>query len=145
MTAEAQETSGNLKWLLEDLVTRVHGTHGAVLLSADGLATAAHGVDREQAERLAAIAANMCSTARAAALTVRDASELQRVLTETADTLIFVTMAGESSVLAVTAGKDASSRAVGHEMAKFVSAVQPFLATPARGAPGFRGPGISPS
>jgi len=121
-----------LDWLLEDLIKRVPHAGSAVLLSADGLPTAAYGLDRDHADQLAAIASNLLSTARAAGLRFGGGDGVRQVVAELDAVLLFVSSAGDRSVLAVLAGREADARVVGYEMTQMVSSVQPFLATPAR-------------
>ena len=56
----------DLGWLLRGLVEHVPHTRSAVLLSADGLATAAYGLDPDPADHLSAIASGLFSLARTA-------------------------------------------------------------------------------
>jgi predicted regulator of Ras-like GTPase activity (Roadblock/LC7/MglB family) len=133
LESDAPPGSGSgLGWLLEDLVTRVPHTSGAVLLSADGLATAACGLGRDRADHLAVIAASLFSTGKAAGAALGGPGEVRQVAVELAGALLFVSSAGEGSVLAVTAGREADARVVGYEMTQLVKSVQPFLATLAR-------------
>ena len=142
MTSDSLPGDGSeLGWLLGDLIGRVPHARSAVLLSSDGLPTAAHGLDRDQADQLAAIASNLFSTARAAALRFGGDS-VRQVVAELEAVLLFVSSAGERSVLAVLAGQDADARVVGYEMAQLVNSVRPFLATAAR-APGDGSPGAA--
>ncbi|WP_205632257.1 roadblock/LC7 domain-containing protein, partial [Streptomyces ossamyceticus] len=56
-TTRATGRSGELDWLLDDLVLRVHEVRHAVVLSNDGLAVGAStDLAREDAEHLAAVA-----------------------------------------------------------------------------------------
>jgi predicted regulator of Ras-like GTPase activity (Roadblock/LC7/MglB family) len=137
MVNDVPDSDPDLGWLLEGLVTRVPQTRGAVLLSADGLATAACGLDRDRADQLAVIAASLFSVGKAVGTvlggTVLGGSgEVRQVAVELVGALLFVSSAGESSVLAVTAGREADAQLVGYEMAQLVKSVQPFLAIPAR-------------
>jgi len=144
MTSDGLPGDGSeLGWLLEDLIGRVPHARSAVLLSSDGLPTAARGLDRDQADQLAAIASNLFSTARAAGLRFGGGDGVRQVVAELEAALLFVSSAGERSVLAVLAGQAADARVVGYEMAQLVNSVRPFLATAARvpdgGSPGAAG------
>lgn len=121
-----------LGWLLEELIGRVPHARSAVLLSADGLPTAACGIDRDHADQLAAIASTLFSTARAAGSRFTGSEGVRQVIAELDAALLFVSSAGDRSVLAVLAGREADARVVGYEMTQLVNSVQPFLATPAR-------------
>jgi predicted regulator of Ras-like GTPase activity (Roadblock/LC7/MglB family) len=122
----------DLGWLLRSLVESVPHTRSAVLLSADGLATAAHGLLRDSADQLSAIASGLFSIARTAAVRFGGSDGVRQVVVELDDTLLFVSSAGYGSVLAVIAGREADPGVLGYQMAQLVKSVQPFLATPAR-------------
>jgi predicted regulator of Ras-like GTPase activity (Roadblock/LC7/MglB family) len=57
--------SDDLTWLLESLPERIPGAR-SVLLSADGLVKAAHGLDTDDADHLAAVAPGLHSLAAGA-------------------------------------------------------------------------------
>lgn len=126
----------DLGWLLKDLVERVPGTRGAVLLSADGLTKATHGIDTDGGEQLAAIASGLFSLARGAGGRFGASDRVRQVVVELDDLMLFVSWAGPGSVLAVLAGRDADAGVLGYEMSKLIKSVRPFLATPARTAHG---------
>lgn len=121
-------------WLLDRLITDVPGARCAVLLASDGLATAFSGLDKDGADQMAAITAGLLSTARAAGATFGRgaAPEVRQVLVELAEDLLFVSSAGEGSVLALLADREASPRVAGQQIAQFVGALRAHLATPAR-------------
>lgn len=124
----------DLGWLLRGLVERVPHTRSAVLLSADGITTAAHGLDSNSADHLAAIASGLFSVARTAAAKFGRSDGVRQVVAELDDTMMFTSSAGFGSVLTVLADRDADAGVLGYEMAQLVKAVRPFLATPARRA-----------
>jgi len=121
-----------LAWLLRGLVERVPRTRSAVLLSADGLTSAAHGVDADSADHLSAIASGLFSIARSAAARFGSSDGVRQVVAELDDTLLFVSSAGYGSVLTVLADREADAGVLGYEMSQLVKSVRPFLATPAR-------------
>lgn len=123
-----------LTWLLRGLVERVPRTRIAVLLSADGLTSAAHGVDPDGADHLSAIASGLFSIARSAAAKFGTSDGVRQVVAELDDTLLFVSSAGYGSVLTVLADRDADAGVLGYEMSQLVKSVHPFLATPTRHA-----------
>lgn len=128
-------TSGqgaDLSWLLRGLVEHVPHTRSAVLLSADGLATAAYGLERDPADQLSAIASGLFSLARTAAARFGGSDGVRQVVAELDDTLLFVSAAGAGSVLTVLAGREADPGVLGYEMSQLVKSVRPFLATAAR-------------
>lgn len=122
----------DLGWLLRGLVERVPRTRSAVLLSADGLATAAYGLDQDPADHLSAIASGLFSLARTAAVRFGGSDGVRQVVAELDDTLMFVSSAGYGSVLAVLADRETDAGILGYEMSQLVKSVRPFLATPTR-------------
>ena len=121
-----------LGWLLRGLVEQVPHTRSAVLLSSDGLATAAYGLRPDPADQLSAIASGLFSLARTAAVRFGGSDGVRQVVAELDDTLLFVSSAGFGSVLTVLADRAADAGVIGYEMAQLVKSVRPFLATPAR-------------
>ena len=128
----------DLGWLLRGLVERVPRTRSAVLLSADGLATAAYGLDQDPADHLSAIASGLFSLARTAAARFGGSDGVRQVVAELDDTLMFVSSAGYGSVLAVLADRETDAGVLGYEMSQLVKSVRPFLATPTRQTGGQR-------
>ena len=128
----------DLGWLLRGLVERVPRTRSAVLLSADGLATAAYGLDQDPADHLSAIASGLFSLARTAAVRFGGSDGVRQVVAELDDTLMFVSSAGYGSVLAVLADRETDAGVLGYEMSQLVKSVRPFLATPTRQTGGQR-------
>ncbi len=124
----------NLGWLLHGLVERVPRTRSAVLLSSDGLTTAAHGLEPDAADHLSAVASGLFSIARSAAGKFGTSTGVRQVVAELDDTLLFVSSAGYGSVLAVLADREADAGVLGYEMSQLVKSVRPFLSTPARHA-----------
>ena len=122
----------DLGWLLRGLVEGVPHTRSAVLLSADGLATAAYGLDTDHADQLSAIASGLFSLARTAASRFGGSDGVRQVVAELDDRLLFVSSAGFGSVLTVLADREADAGVIGYEMSQLVKSVRPFLATPPR-------------
>jgi predicted regulator of Ras-like GTPase activity (Roadblock/LC7/MglB family) len=147
MVSDAQPPrEQDLGWLLRGLVENVPHTRSAVLLSADGLATAAHGLGPDHADQMSAIASGLFSLARTAAVRFGGSDGVRQVVAELDDTLLFVSSAGYGSVLAVLADREADAGVLGYEMAQLVKSVRPFLITPARqpgAATGTTGPGTA--
>lgn len=123
-----------LGWLMRGLVERVPHTRSAVLLSSDGLATAAYGLSPDNVDHLSAIASGLFSIARSAAARFGGSDGVRQVVAELDDTLLFVSSAGFGSVLTVLADREADAGVLGYEMSQLVKSVRPFLATPARNA-----------
>src|SRR5215813_3892750 len=92
--------TGDLSWLLDDLITRVAEISKAVVLTRDGLVIgASKGLTREDAEHLSAMAAGMQSLARSAGQHFGGGRVLQTIV-EMENSFLFVTAAGEGSCLA---------------------------------------------
>jgi predicted regulator of Ras-like GTPase activity (Roadblock/LC7/MglB family) len=132
MVSDATPDEPSLGWLLRGLVEQVPHTRSAVLMSADGLPTAAHGLEDDLADPLSAAAAVLFSVARSIVQRFGGSDGVRQVAVETDDTLLFVISAGSGSVLAVLASREADAGVIGYEMSQLVKSVKPFLATPAR-------------
>ncbi|WP_436535830.1 roadblock/LC7 domain-containing protein [Actinoplanes sp. HUAS TT8] len=130
----------DLVWLLSGLVDRVPDTRSALLLSSDGLRKAAHGLDDDGADHLAAVASGLFSLARSAGTRFDGSDGVRQVVAELEESLLFVTAAGSGAVLAVLAGKAADPGVLGYEMAHMVKSVRPYLSTPARNEAELPGP-----
>ncbi|GII24118.1 roadblock/LC7 domain-containing protein [Planosporangium mesophilum] len=128
----ALDEATNLTWLLSGLVHRVPHTRSALLLSSDGLRRAAHGLDADSADQLAAIASGLFSLAHSAGHRFGGGDGVRQVVAELDDTLLFVSTAGSSAVLAVLASRGVDVGVLGYEMSRLVTSVRPYLATPAR-------------
>lgn len=124
--------SQDLVWLLSGLIDRVPDTRSALLLSSDGLPKAAHGLDGDGADHLAAVASGLFSLARSAGSRFDGNDGVRQVVVELNASLLFVSAAGSGAVLAVLAGKAADPGVLGYEMAQMVKSVRPYLSTPAR-------------
>jgi predicted regulator of Ras-like GTPase activity (Roadblock/LC7/MglB family) len=129
----------DLVWLLSGLVDRVPDTRSALLLSSDGLRKAAHGLDDDGADHLAAIASGLFSLARSAGARFGGTDVVRQVVAELESSLLFVSAAGSGAVLAVIAGKEADPGVLGYEMAQLVKSVRPYLSTPSRREADFPG------
>ena len=109
-----------LDWLLDDLVLRVPHIDQAAFLSQDGLAHgASRGLDRADAEHLAALAAGFQSLARGAGRHFGGGEVRQTIIVMTSG-FLFVTAAGQGTCLAVLTGAEADVGQVAYEMAVLV-------------------------
>jgi len=121
-----------LSWLLDDLVNRLGDVRHAVVLSGDGLPVAASAdLDREDRERLAAIASGFHSLAKGSARSF-DAGGVVSTLVELHGGFLFVVAAGERSCLAVFAEPTADLGLVGFEMARLVKQVSEHFSVASR-------------
>lgn len=124
--------SRDLSWLLSGLLQRVPHTRSALLLSSDGLVKAMHGLERDGADHLAALASGLHSLARSAGKRFDAGGDVRQIVVELSNTLLFVTAAGRGAQLAVLAGRDADAAVLGYEMGMLVKSVRPHLETPIR-------------
>lgn len=126
--------SGQLDWLLDDLVARVAKVTRAAILSRDGLAVgASDDMTREDSEYLCAAAAAFQSLAKGTSQHFGGGAVRQTII-EMESAFLFVVAAGEGSCLAVLAGQGADVGLVAYEMALLVTRVGQHL-TVGRRAP----------
>jgi predicted regulator of Ras-like GTPase activity (Roadblock/LC7/MglB family) len=112
--------ANQLDWLLDDLVQRVPHIQRAVYLSQDGLALgASRGLDRADAEHLAALAAGFQSLARGAGRHF-GGGDVRQTIIEMSAGFLFVSAAGQGTCLAVLTGPDADVGLIAYEMAVLV-------------------------
>ncbi|GAA3367313.1 roadblock/LC7 domain-containing protein [Streptomyces sannanensis] len=124
--------SGELDWLLDDLVLRVAEVRHAVVLSNDGLAVgASSALSREDAEHLAAVASGFHSLAKGVGRHFR-VGGVRQTMVEMDEGFLFVAAAGDGSCLAVLSSVTADVGLIAYEMARLVNRVGEHLATPAR-------------
>jgi uncharacterized protein len=120
-------STATMNWVLDDLVRRVNGISHAVVLSRDGLTLGASGgLNREDAEHMAAIAAGLQSLARGAALRFHGGEARQAIIHMDA-ALLFVMAAGQGSCLATLCPADADHGLVVYEMAMLVTRLGQYL------------------
>ncbi|WP_347404807.1 roadblock/LC7 domain-containing protein [Micromonospora sp. WMMD1102] len=133
MVSESSTTQQrDLSWLLGGLLQRVPHTRSALLLSSDGLVKAVHGLERDGADHLAALASGLHSLARSAGKKFDDGGDVRQIVVELSNSLLFVSAAGRGAQLTVLAGRDADAAVLGYEMGMLVKSVRPHLETPAR-------------
>ncbi|MEV3933216.1 roadblock/LC7 domain-containing protein [Streptomyces sp. NPDC053728] len=128
----ASRSSGELDWLLDDLVARIADIRHAVVLSNDGLAVgASHALSREDAEHLAAVASGFNSLAKGTGRHF-GAGSVRQTMVEMDEGFLFVVAAGDGSCLTVLSTGLADIGLVAYEMARLVKRVGEHLATPVR-------------
>lgn len=131
MTAPSSPT-GELNWLLDDLVDRIGSIRKALVLSGDGLATgASRDLTREDAEHLAAVASGFHSLAKGVGRHF-EAGRVRQTMVELDQAFLFVTAAGDGSCLAVLTDADSDVGLVAYEMALLVKRVGVHLGTAPR-------------
>lgn len=113
----------NLNWLLGRLVDSVPGIQQAVVVSSDGLALAkSEDVDRETAERLAAVSSGMIGLAYGSAGRF-GAGPVSNVIVEMQRGWLFVTGIRDGSLICCLTEKDIDMGAIAFEMSIFVQRV----------------------
>ena len=120
MTPHYVNQGAELNWLLDDLVDRVPQVSNAVMLTQDGLAIGASaGLNREDAEHLAALASGFQSMARGAGQHF-GGGRVRQTIIEMEAAFLFVSAAGQGTCLAVLTTGDADVGLVAYEMAVLV-------------------------
>ena len=126
------DTTGQLSWLLDNLVDQVEHVQQALILSRDGLVVAAsRGLSPEDSEHLSALAAGLQSLARGTGRHFR-AGEVRQTIIEMEFAFLFVMAAGRGTCLAVLTGADANVGLIAYEMAMLVRRMGKYLATESR-------------
>ena len=116
----------NVNWLVANFVERVPGVSEAVVVSSDGLPMAlSGGLDRDAADRFAAVASGLIGLAYGAAGRFGGGRVNEIIKMEHA--FLFVTGVSDGSCLAVVADSDCDVGLVGYEMAVLVEKTGPFL------------------
>ncbi|NEE02920.1 roadblock/LC7 domain-containing protein [Phytoactinopolyspora halotolerans] len=132
MMTEPTQTSGELNWLLDELVGRVAQIRHAVVLSGDGLPVGASSqLTRENRERFAAIASGFHSLAKGTAQHFEAGSVVQTMV-ELEGGFLFVVAAGDRSCLSVFCDSNADIGLIAYEMARLVKQVHEHLYVPSR-------------
>ncbi|MFQ6330668.1 roadblock/LC7 domain-containing protein [Nocardia sp. CWNU-33] len=124
--------TGDLNWLLDDLVDRLAGVRHAVVLSTDGLLLGrSTAMTREDAEHFAAMSSTLYGLARSAGSRF-DGGGVRQAVIELDRAVLFVTSAGDNACLALQAAETANLGMVAYEMNVTVQRVGTYLSTPAR-------------
>lgn len=122
-------STGELNWLLDELVDRVGSIRKALVLSSDGLPTGgSKDLSREDSEHLAAVASGFHSLAKGVGRHF-DAGRVRQTVVELDDAFLFVTAAGDGSCLAVLADSESDVGLIAYEMTLMVKRVGAHLAT----------------
>jgi predicted regulator of Ras-like GTPase activity (Roadblock/LC7/MglB family) len=126
------DTTGQLSWLLDNLVTQVEPVQQALILSRDGLVVAAsQGLTREDSEHLSALAAGVQSLANGAGRHFHKGTVRQTII-EMEEAFLFVVAAGKGTCLAVLTSADANVGVIAYEMAMLVRRMGKYLASEPR-------------
>jgi predicted regulator of Ras-like GTPase activity (Roadblock/LC7/MglB family) len=125
----------SLGWLLNNLVSRVPDITDAVVLSADGLLMASSaGLNRDDAERLAAVASGLQGLARGSGEHFNRGAVRQTII-EMERGYLFVTAASNGGCLAVLSAEGSDVGLVAYEMALLVVRVGDYVSPAVRATP----------
>ena len=117
---ELSSEARNLNWLVQNFAERVPGVNEAVVVSSDGLPIAtSSGLDRDAADRFAAVASGFIGLAYGAAGRFGGGAVTQ-IIIEMEHAFLFVTGISDGSCLAVVAGSTCDVGLVAYEMAMLV-------------------------
>jgi predicted regulator of Ras-like GTPase activity (Roadblock/LC7/MglB family) len=126
------DTTGQLSWLLDNLVNQVEHIQRALILSRDGLVVAAsEGLSREDGEHLSALAAGVQSLARGTGRQFHG-GEVRQTIIEMEHAFLFVIAAGKGTCLAVLTSADANVGVIAYEMSMLVRRMGRYLAAEPR-------------
>ena len=126
------DATGQLSWLLDNLVEQVEHIEQALILSRDGLVVAAsRGLTREDSEHLSALAAGVQSLARGTGEHFRGGRVRQTII-EMEHAFLFVIAAGRGTCLAVLTSADPNVGVIAYEMAMLVRRMGKYLAAEPR-------------
>lgn len=124
----------DLTWLLRRLLETVPHTRSAVLLSADGIARFWHGLEKKDADQLAAMASGLCSLAQGVGTEFGGGKGFRQVNAELGEVILVVTAASVGTVLVVIADRKVDARVLSYEMGQLSTQIPAHLATPSRDA-----------
>ncbi len=128
----AISTDRELDWVVSRFVDEVAGTAHAILVSADGLLTAASAhLPADRAEQVAAVASGLCSLAVGASRLFDGGPVLQTVVEMQHGYLLLMSV-GDGSHLAVLTQESADIGQIGYEMALLVERVGQMVQAQAR-------------
>jgi len=121
------DTTGQLSWLLDNLVDQVEHVRQAVILSRDGLVVAAsRTLTLEDGEHLCALAAGLQSLARGAGRHFQ-AGQVRQTIIEMDSAFLFVMAAGRGTCLAVLTAANPNVGLIAYEMAMLVRRMGKYL------------------
>ncbi|MGW9675754.1 roadblock/LC7 domain-containing protein [Streptomyces koyangensis] len=111
-----------LSWILRDFTGRVPEVTRAIAVSVDGLALAYAGLERDEADRLAAIASGIVNLLSAAAQST-DTDPVEHSLTAMEGGYMFSMAVSTGASLLVTTTRDADIGEVSYMMAELINQV----------------------
>jgi predicted regulator of Ras-like GTPase activity (Roadblock/LC7/MglB family) len=131
---EHGNVTSDLNWLLDDVVNRVGGAQGAIVLSADGLQMGrSAGMSKDESDQLSAIASSLQSLAKGVSRQFSRGQVVQNMI-EMERGYLFVLAAGRGASLAVLADDTVDVLNIAYEMNRLVKRVGDFLTAAPRNA-----------
>ena len=126
------DATGQLSWLLDNLVNQVEHVEQAVILSTDGLVVASsRTLAREDGEHLSALACALQSLAQGAGQHFGDGN-VRQIIIELEKAFLLVIAAGNGTCLAVRTSADPNVGVIAYEMAMLVRRMSKYLAAEPR-------------
>ena len=133
------DATGQLSWLLDNMVDQVEHVQQAIILSRDGLVVASsQGLAREDSDHLSALAAGVQSLARGTGRHFQG-GEVRQTIIEMEFAFLFIIAAGKGTCLAVLTSAEPKVGLIAYEMAMLVRRMGKYLAA----EPRFPGPEIA--
>jgi predicted regulator of Ras-like GTPase activity (Roadblock/LC7/MglB family) len=136
MSVETSADRHQFNWLLGNFVHQTDGVRDAVAVSSDGLLIASSdGLNRADADQLAAIVSSLASLSRSASRRY-DFDGLKLIMIEMRRGFLLVSVIGDGSCLGVVAGGESDVGLVGYEISllaeRFGSLLTPALIAESR-------------
>lgn len=136
MSVDASTDRHQFNWMLGNFVHQTHGVRDAVAVSSDGLLIASSdGLDRAEADHLAAIVSSMASLARSASRRY-EFDGLKLIMIEMRRGFLLVSVIAGGSCLGVVADGDSDLGLVGYEISllteRFGAILTPALISESR-------------
>jgi predicted regulator of Ras-like GTPase activity (Roadblock/LC7/MglB family) len=126
------DTTGQLSWLLDNLVDQVAHVEQALILSTDGLIMASsRDLTREDGEHLSALAAGLHSLSQGAGVHFHGGN-VRQIIIEMEKAFLFVIAAGKGTCLAVLTSAEPNVGLIAYEMAMLVRRMGKHLGTEPR-------------
>ncbi|MEK8173887.1 roadblock/LC7 domain-containing protein [Streptomyces sp. M19] len=124
-------STDDLNWILSGFARRLPEVTQAIAVSVDGLALAYFGVERDDADRLAAIASGIVNLLSGAAQ-VMNADPVEHSLTAMEGGYLFSMAVSSGASLLVTTTRDADIGEVSYRMAELINQVGDALSPQVR-------------
>ncbi|MGI9603126.1 MAG: roadblock/LC7 domain-containing protein [Acidimicrobiales bacterium] len=121
------EAAQHVSWLVANFVANQPEAHEAIVVSVDGLPVAvSHGIDRDSADRFAAVSSGLIGLAHGASQRFHG-GHVHEVIVEMERAFVLVTGIPDGSSLAVVAAGEADIGTLGYEMAMLAEQIGTYL------------------